>query len=57
LKKAFFEKKDLDIKFAQSEWDQLFYIYQRSPFFEQSYMRLPIFESNDAILLKSFVVQ
>ena len=44
LKKTYEEKKALDIKFAQSEWDQLFYIYQRSPYFEQTYMRLPVFQ-------------
>jgi hypothetical protein len=47
LKKAYEEKKALDIKFAQSEWDQLFYIYQRSPYFEQTFMRLPIYELYD----------
>jgi hypothetical protein len=47
LKKAYEEKKALDIKFAQSEWDQLFYIYQRSPYFEPTFMRLPVYELND----------
>lgn len=47
LKKSYEEKKALDIKFAQSEWDQLFYIYQRSPYFEQTFMRLPVYELND----------
>ena len=43
LKKAYEEKKALDIKFSQSEWEQLLYIYQRSPYFEQTFMRLPIY--------------
>ncbi|MFN5680708.1 MAG: hypothetical protein ACK46P_10405, partial [Flavobacteriia bacterium] len=47
LKKSYEEKKALDIKFAQSEWDQLFYIYQRSPYFEQTFMRLPVYEIKD----------
>jgi hypothetical protein len=47
LKKSYEEKKALDIKFAQSEWDQLFYIYQRSPYFEQTFMRLPIYQIVD----------
>jgi hypothetical protein len=47
LKKSYEEKKALDIKFAQSEWDQLFYIYQRSPYFEPTFMRLPVYELND----------
>jgi hypothetical protein len=47
LNKAYEEKKALDIKFAQSEWDQLFYIYQRSPYFEPTFMRLPVYELND----------
>ena len=47
LKKAYEEKKALDIKFAQSEWDQLFYIYQHSPYFEPTFMRLPVYQLND----------
>jgi hypothetical protein len=47
LKKSYEEKKALDIKFAQSESDQLFYIYQRSPYFEQTFMRLPVYEIKD----------
>jgi hypothetical protein len=47
LKKSYEEKRALDIKFAQSEWDQLFYIYQRSPYFEQTFMRLPVYEIKD----------
>lgn len=43
LKKEYEARKALDIKFANNEWDQLFYIYARSPYFEQTFMRLPIF--------------
>lgn len=47
LKKTYEEKKALDIKFAQNEWDQLFYIYQHSPYFEQTFMRLPLYQLFD----------
>jgi hypothetical protein len=47
LKKAYEEKKALETKFAPSEWDQLFYIYQRSPYFEQTFMRLPVYQCFD----------
>jgi len=47
LKKAYEEKKAIDIKFAQSEWDQLFYIYQNSEYFEQTFMRLPVYQIFD----------
>lgn len=43
LKKEYEARKALDLKFANNEWDQLFYIYARSPYFEQTFMRLPIF--------------
>jgi hypothetical protein len=43
LKSKYEERKALDVQFAKSEWDQLFYIYQNSPYFEQSFMRLPIY--------------
>jgi len=31
------------VQFAKSEWDQLFFIYQNSSYFEQTFMRLPIY--------------
>lgn len=43
LKKQYEQKKYDDLKFADSEWDQLFFIYQRSPYFEQTFMQLPIY--------------
>lgn len=44
LRQEFEEKKQTDSEFASSEWQQLYYIYQRSPYFEPSYMMLPVFE-------------
>ena len=43
LKKQYEQKKSEDPTFANSEWDQLFFIYQRSPYFEQTFMQLPIY--------------
>lgn len=44
LKQAYEAKKNSDPSFAASEWDQLYYLYQHSPYFEPSYMTLPVFE-------------
>lgn len=44
LKKEYEQRKELDIQFAKSEWDQLFFIYQHSPYFEQTFMRLPVYQ-------------
>jgi hypothetical protein len=44
LKDAYEQRKRLDIRFANDEWEQLYFIYQNSPYFEPSYMRLPIYE-------------
>ena len=43
LKKEYEEMKAADEKFRNSEWDQLYFIYCRSPYFEQTFMRLPIY--------------
>jgi len=43
LKKEYEEMKAGDEKFRNSEWDQLYFIYCRSPYFEQTFMRLPIY--------------
>lgn len=43
LKSKYEERKALDVQFAKSEWDQLFFIYQNSSYFEQTFMRLPIY--------------
>ncbi len=37
-------RKSTDEKFRNSEWDQLYFIYSRSPYFEQTFMRLPIYQ-------------
>lgn len=44
LKQAYEAKKISDPEFAASEWQQLYYLYQFSPYFEPSYMMLPVFE-------------
>lgn len=44
LKEAYEQRKRLDIRFATDEWEQLYFIYQNSPYFEPSYMRLPVYE-------------
>lgn len=46
LKQAFELRKQLDIQFANSEDAQLYFIYQNSPYFEPTFMRLPIYELN-----------
>ena len=43
LKKEYELKKKEDAAFANSEWDQLYFIYKRSAYFEKSYNRLPIY--------------
>lgn len=44
LKSDFERKHAEDAKFAASQWDQLYFIYKRSPYFEPSFMRLPVFK-------------
>lgn len=44
LKEAYEARKRLDVKFANDEWEQLYFIYQNSPYFEPSFMRLPVYE-------------
>ena len=43
LKKEYELKKKEDAAFASSEWDQLYFIYKRSAYFEKSCNRLPIY--------------
>jgi hypothetical protein len=39
-----FEKKKIDNEvFRNSEWEQLYFIYKNSPYFEKSFMVLPIY--------------
>jgi hypothetical protein len=44
LRTLFEEKKKNDAKFAASQWEQLYFIYQNSSYFEPSFMRLPVFK-------------
>lgn len=44
LKQELEEKKKTDPEFAQSQWQQLYFIYLNSEYFEPSFMRLPVFK-------------
>jgi len=44
LKSTFEERKKLDQKFNASSWEQLYFIYQHSEYFEPSWHLLPVFE-------------
>jgi hypothetical protein len=44
LKQTYEAKKSSDPEFAASEWQQLYFLYENSPYFESSYMMLPVFE-------------
>ncbi|MBL4710282.1 MAG: hypothetical protein JKY48_17765 [Flavobacteriales bacterium] len=46
LKKEFESKKREDAEFAQNSWAQLYFIYQRSPYFEKTVNRYPICRVN-----------
>jgi hypothetical protein len=46
LKVEFETKKANDKHFRESEWEQLYFIYLNSPYFEQTFNRLPIYEWN-----------
>ena len=43
LKQEFEKKKKDSESFRNSEWDQLYFIYKNSPYFEKSFMVLPIY--------------
>lgn len=43
LKQEFEKKKKESESFRNSEWDQLYFIYKNSPYFEKSFMVLPIY--------------
>ena len=43
LKKEYELKKKEDKAFANSEWDQLYFIYKQSTYFEKSFNRLPVY--------------
>jgi hypothetical protein len=42
LKSAFDAKRKADPAFAKDAWAQLYFIYQRSPYFEPNYRRYPV---------------
>jgi hypothetical protein len=44
LKNEYIERKKNDESFRNSEWEQLYFIYSKSKYFEPSFMRLPIFQ-------------
>jgi hypothetical protein len=44
LKEEYIRKKNDDESFRNSEWQQLYFIYSKSSYFEPSFMRLPIFQ-------------
>ena len=43
LRKEYKKKRKEDSSFRESEWDQLYFIYKNSPYFEKTYNVLPIF--------------
>ncbi len=43
LKKELEEKRKYDVDFAKSQWAQLYFIYQRSPYFEPNFRVLPVY--------------
>ncbi len=43
LKAELEQKKKEDSEFADSSWDQLYFIYKRSPYFEPSFNVLPVY--------------
>lgn len=45
LKEEYFRKKNVDESFRNSEWQQLYFIYSKSKYFEPSFMRLPVYKS------------
>ena len=46
LKRSYKKKLKEDEAFRNSEWDQLYYIYIHSPYFEKTYGVLPVFHQN-----------
>jgi hypothetical protein len=45
VKEEYMKKKIEDDSFRNSEWQQLYFIYSKSKYFEPSFMRLPIYQS------------
>jgi hypothetical protein len=46
LKRSYKKKLKEDEAFRNSEWDQLYYIYIHSPYFEKTYGVLPVYYQN-----------
>jgi hypothetical protein len=44
LKEEYMRKKNDDESFRNSEWQQLYFIYSKSNYFEPSFMRLPVYQ-------------
>lgn len=44
LKEEYMHKKNDDESFRNSEWQQLYFIYSKSNYFEPSFMRLPVYQ-------------
>jgi hypothetical protein len=43
VRKEFEERRENDKEFAANSYAQLSFIYQRSPYFEKSFMRYPVY--------------
>lgn len=46
LKEEYLQRKNVDESFRNSEWQQLYFIYSKSEYFEPSFMRLPVYQLN-----------
>jgi hypothetical protein len=46
LKEEYINKKRDNEEFRNSEWQQLYFIYSKSKYFEPSYMRLPVYQGS-----------
>lgn len=44
IEAEFREKQKNDSEFSGSRWQQMYWIYKRSPYFERSYMKLPLWK-------------
>ena len=48
LKEEYIRKKNENESFRNSEWQQLYFIYSKSKYFEPSFMQLPIYQINSS---------
>lgn len=51
VKKALEEKRANDKAFRDNYYQQLYFIYQRSPYFEDAYLRYPVYKLQDVVKL------